>query len=103
MTPGTCPPRAATAIASAPQASCALWCSPRANPQHSAGGHVQHRVEVELALIGSGFGPIAIPLAVELACGEVPFDQVRRPPPAFPGPGGGFALLLSPRYQALLA
>jgi hypothetical protein len=32
MTPGTWPPRTATAIASAPQASCALWCSLSANP-----------------------------------------------------------------------
>ena len=36
-------------------------------------------------------------------CGEVPLDQVRRPPAALPGPGRGPAFLLPPGGQALLA
>jgi hypothetical protein len=71
--------------------------------EHPPGGHVQDRVQVELALIGGYLGAIAIPLAVDLGGGEVPLNQVWCPPPALARPGGAFALGFLPRRQVLLA
>jgi hypothetical protein len=53
MTPtiASFPPWAATAISTAQVARSASWCSP-GEPENASGAHVQHRVEVELALIG---------------------------------------------------
>ena len=56
-------------------------------PEHSARGHVHHRGQVELALTSRNLGTVAVPLAVNLLCGEVPPDQVRCPPAPPPGPG----------------
>src|SRR6266480_5672061 len=71
-------------------------------PEHPPGAHVQHRDEVQLALIGSDLGPVTKPLLIDLLRGEVPVNQVRRPPPALPRPGRGPAPALPPRHQALL-
>jgi hypothetical protein len=38
-----------------------------------------------LALTGSDLGPVTEPLLIDLLRGEVPPDQVRRPPPALAG------------------
>jgi hypothetical protein len=43
-------------------------------PEHPAGGHVHHRGQVELALAGGNLGAVAVPLAVDLLCAEVPLD-----------------------------
>ena len=48
-------------------------------PEHPAGGRVQHRREVQLALIGVDIGAVAVPLLVDLGRGEVPLDQVPAP------------------------
>jgi hypothetical protein len=72
-------------------------------PEHPAGGRVQHRHQVELALTGADFGAVAEPLAVELPSAEVALDQVRPPPAALPRPGRGPAPVLLPGGQALLA
>jgi hypothetical protein len=72
-------------------------------PQHPAGGHVQDRDQVQSAFTGDDLGAVAEPLAVELAGGEVAFDQVRCPPPALARPGRAPALLRPPRGHAQLA
>jgi hypothetical protein len=41
-------------------------------PQHPAGGHIQHRDQVQPALAGGDLGAVAEPLAVELGGREVP-------------------------------
>jgi hypothetical protein len=57
---------------------------------------------MQLALTGGDLGPVTKPLLIDLGRGEVPLDQVRRPPPALARAGRGPALLLPPRCQALL-
>jgi hypothetical protein len=71
--------------------------------QHPAGGHIQHRDQVQLALTCGDLGAIAEPFAVERGRGEVPLDQVRRPPPAPARASCGAPLLLAPGRQAQLA
>jgi hypothetical protein len=71
-------------------------------PEHPAGGHVQHRGQVELAFCGLDLCAVAVPLGVDLLRREVALDQVRCPPAALSRPGGGPALLLAPGGQALL-
>src|SRR5262249_59192838 len=63
-------------------------------PEHPPGAHVQHRGQVQLALIGGDLGPVPIPFAVDRGRGEVPLDQVRRPPPAPARPGRALAPVL---------
>jgi hypothetical protein len=72
-------------------------------PEHPAGGHIHHRSQVQLALAGLDLGAVAVPLDVDLLRREVPLDQVRRPPAAFPRPGRSPALLRPPGSQTLLA
>ena len=63
MTPGTCPPRTATAIAS-PVGQVRVVVLAQREPEHPARSRVQHRIEVEPALIGVDIGAVAIPLKV---------------------------------------
>jgi hypothetical protein len=51
---------------------------PQGEPEDPAGGRVQHRSQVQLALTGVDTGAVAVPLLVDLLRGEVPPDQVRR-------------------------
>ena len=64
--------------------------------------HVQHRVQVQLALGGDDLGAVAIPLAVDPLGGEPAPDQVRGPPPAPPRAGAAAALALAAGDQPLL-
>ena len=65
--------------------------------------HVQHAVQVQLALVGDDLGAVGVPLSVQLLGGEVPADQVRRRLTAPPGPGGGPPAPFRPGDQALRA
>src|SRR5512142_2753768 len=97
MTPGTCPPRTATAMASAVGQLRVVMLA-QGEPPDPARAHVQHRGELELALTGGDLGPVAVPLAVDVPGGEAPLDPAGCPPPAparpgrapppAPGPGG---------------
>jgi hypothetical protein len=42
--------------------------------EHPARAHVQHRGEMELALICADLGAIAVPFLVDLPGGKVPLD-----------------------------
>jgi hypothetical protein len=64
--------------------------------------HVQHAVEIQLALVGDDLGAIAVPLAVDLPSGKPPPDQVRGPPPAPPRAGATAALARVAGDQPLL-
>src|SRR5438034_11602313 len=77
MTPGTAPPRTATATASAPVGQLRVVILAQREPQHPARSHVQHAVQVQLALTGIDIGAVAVPLLVDLPGREVPLDQVR--------------------------
>jgi hypothetical protein len=59
---------------------------PRQPSEHLAGGRVQHRNQVQLALIGGNFGAVPEQLAVDLRR-RVALDQVRRLPAALAWPG----------------
>jgi hypothetical protein len=74
-----------------------------AEPEDPARAHVQHAVEVQLSLPGSDLGTVAVPTAVDPACGELAPDLVRWPPPAHTRPGRRLAALLAPGGQALFA
>src|SRR3954454_19031129 len=65
--------------------------------------HVQHAVQIQLALVGDDLGAVAVPLAIQLVGREVPADQVRRPPPPPALAGGLLAPLLSPGDEVLVA
>jgi hypothetical protein len=97
------PPRTATAICSAAGSQVGVVVLAQGEPDDPPRAHVQHRVEVELALVGGDLGAIAIPLVVEPIGAEVPADQVRCPPPAPALPGGLPAFTLGPGDQTELA
>lgn len=44
--------------------------------------HVQHRGQVELALVGDELGAVRVPLLIHRGRREIPADQVRCPPPS---------------------
>src|SRR5690242_9364172 len=102
MTPGTWPPRCHGHGQRAVGQLRVVMLAER-EAKDPPGGHIQYRGQVELALPGGNLGAIPIPLAVDLAGGEVAADQVRCPPPALARPGGALAVLLPPRRQLLLA
>jgi len=64
--------------------------------------HVQHRVQLELALISVHLGAVGVPLVVDPVRLEVPFDQVRGPPSALVLPGGAASVPLRAGHQVLL-
>jgi hypothetical protein len=89
MTPATAglPPRTATRHLQRRLGELGVVMGPDAEPDDAARAHVQHAVQVQLALVGWDLGAVAIPLAVEPIRGEVTLEQVRCPT-TVPGPGG---------------
>src|SRR3954447_6220102 len=72
-------------------------------PDDPPRAHVQHRVQVELALVGGNLGAVPVPLVVEPVCAEVPADAVRCPPPAPTRTGGLPAPATTSRGEPKLA
>jgi len=71
-------------------------------PHDPPRSHVQHRGQVQLALVGDDLGAVAVPLLVHRAGREVAADQVRGPPPTPARAGGTPTLLAHPGHQMLL-
>jgi hypothetical protein len=102
ITPGTWPPRTATAIARGVDQFGVVTLA-EGEPEHSAGGRVQHRDQVQLTLTGGNLGAVPEPFAVDLRRREDPLAQVRRPPAALGRPGRGTPSFPTPGGQVLRA
>src|SRR5690349_10039562 len=71
-------------------------------PDDPARGHVQDRVEEQLALVSGQFRAVAVPLLIHRARREITPDQVRRAPPSLALSSGVLAALLRSGHQMLL-